>query len=48
MELTWTVPVVLIAAATVYAVFVRYFAHKERLARLSASRTEEGPDDHDN
>jgi hypothetical protein len=46
MELTWTVPVALITAGTVYAIFARYFAHKERLARLTASTSEEKTHDH--
>lgn len=32
MDLTWTVPVAAILGGTTYAVFVRYFKHKERLA----------------
>jgi hypothetical protein len=34
MEFTWTVPVALIVAATTYAIFARFFAHRERLARI--------------
>ena len=32
MDLTWTVPVAAILGGTAYAVFLRYFKHKERLA----------------
>lgn len=34
MELTWIVPVALLAAGGTYAVFARYFVHRERLARI--------------
>ncbi len=34
MELTWTVPVALILAGVTYAIFARYFAHRERIARI--------------
>jgi hypothetical protein len=36
MELTWTVPVALILAGAAYAIFARYFAHRERLARIQS------------
>ena len=32
MDFTWTVPVAIIIAGAAYAIFARYFAHKERLA----------------
>jgi hypothetical protein len=35
MEFTWTIPVAFILAGTTYAIFARYFAHRERLARIS-------------
>lgn len=34
MEFTWTIPVALILAGTTYAVFARFFAHRERIARI--------------
>jgi hypothetical protein len=34
MEFTWIVPVALIVAGATYAIFARYFAHRERLARI--------------
>ncbi len=41
MELTWIVPVALIAAGTTYAIFARSFAHRERLARIRAGQAPE-------
>jgi len=37
MEFTWTVPVALILAATIYFVVTRYFRHKERMALALAA-----------
>ncbi len=34
MELTWTVPVAVIVAGATYAIFAKYFAHRERLAKI--------------
>jgi hypothetical protein len=34
MEFTWIIPVALIVAGATYAIFARYFAHRERLARI--------------
>jgi hypothetical protein len=34
MEFTWTIPVAIILAGVTYAVFARYFSHKERMATL--------------
>jgi hypothetical protein len=34
MELTWTIPLALILAGAAYAISARYFAHRERLARI--------------
>lgn len=36
MDLNWIVPVALIFAGTTYALFARYFAHRERLARITS------------
>ncbi|HTL40545.1 MAG TPA: hypothetical protein VL294_03650 [Pseudolysinimonas sp.] len=41
MELTWTVPVALILAGTTYAIFARFFAHRERLARIGRGAEQE-------
>ena len=41
MEFTWTVPVAIIIAGTVYAIFARYFVHRERLARIAQGTAEE-------
>lgn len=30
MEMTWTIPVAIILAGATYAIFARYFTHKER------------------
>jgi hypothetical protein len=35
MEFTWTIPVAFILAGATYAIFARYFAHRERLARIA-------------
>ena len=37
MELTWTVPVALILAPTIYLVVTGYFRHKERMALARAA-----------
>jgi hypothetical protein len=42
MELTWTIPVALILAGAAYAIFARFFAHRERLARMQ-NRDNETP-----
>jgi hypothetical protein len=34
MEFTWIIPVALILAGAAYAISARYFAHRERLARI--------------
>jgi hypothetical protein len=34
MDITWPVPVALILAGAAYAILVRYFVHRERLARI--------------
>lgn len=34
MEFTWVIPVALIMVGGTYAIFARYFAHRERLARI--------------
>lgn len=31
MDMTWTIPVAIILAGATYAIFARYFTHKERL-----------------
>jgi hypothetical protein len=41
MELTWTIPVAIIVGGVTYAVFARYFSHKERLATLDRRTAEE-------
>jgi hypothetical protein len=41
MEYTWTIPVALILAGATYAIFARYFAHRERLARIEKESTED-------
>jgi len=38
MDYTWSVPVAIVLAGATYAIFARYFAHKERMA---AQRTTE-------
>jgi hypothetical protein len=40
MEFTWTIPVALILAGATYAIFARYFAHRERLARIRSGADE--------
>ncbi|MGE3192392.1 MAG: hypothetical protein AB7K08_02850 [Microbacteriaceae bacterium] len=40
VEYTWTVPVALILAGATYAIFARYFAHRERIARISRTEHE--------
>lgn len=37
MEFTWTIPVALILAVTTYAIFARFFAHRERMARIQTN-----------
>lgn len=46
MEFTWTIPVALILGGTAYAIAARYFAHRERLARLSAGNPPETRERH--
>jgi hypothetical protein len=41
MEMTWTVPVAIILAGVTYAIFARFFSHKERLATLQGRRAEQ-------
>jgi hypothetical protein len=40
MELTWTIPVALILGGAAYAIFARYFAHRERMARIERGEEE--------
>ena len=38
MEFTWTIPVALILAGATYAIFARYFVHRERLSRIEGAQ----------
>lgn len=35
MEFTWAVPIALILTGGAYAISARYFAHRERMARIA-------------